>query len=213
MRRSVPGQQLALDHALDHRVHQGLVAHIVELRLHLLPVMRGHQGELLMEPGERLRARAAPAPGSCPCAAATASGADDHLGQTGRLAGRLQLSHHGRCFVGAKVGAAHQVGDGEAGEAAKPGHGQHALADVPRPQAFDALEQFQVAATDLRATGCSTWPPPTVQVADDSRTTNGWPQTTVAGSSRNSWARPHCPGSMVSQSSSETVAIHSEVPA
>ena len=58
----------------------------------------------------------------------------------------------------------------------------------------------------------STCPPPSVCVADDSRTTKGWPQAAVTGSSRKTWARPHLPGSTVSQSRRETVAITSAVP-
>lgn len=42
------------------------------------------------------------------------------------------------------------------------------------------------------ATGCSTWPPPSVCVADGTRTTNGCPQVAVAGSSRKIDHWPQC---------------------
>ena len=48
---------------------------------------------------------------------------------------------------------------------------------VAGPELLDALEHFEVPAADLRATGCSTWPPPSVcvgrRVADDERLAPG----------------------------------------
>ena len=48
-----------------------------------------------------------------------------------------------------EVGAAHQVGSGEAGEAAEPCHRQCPLLAVAGPQPFDPLQHIQVAAADL----------------------------------------------------------------
>ena len=84
---------------------------------------------------------------------------------------------------------------------------------VAGPQLLDALEHLQVPAADLaRRPAAAPGRRRASCVADDSRTTNGWPHVAVAGSSRNSWARPHCPARRVSQSSSDTVPMISAVP-
>ena len=191
MRRRSPTSFFVLEQPVDGGVDQGVVADVVELRLHLLPVVRGHQRELLVQPAEDAAGCARPARRPCRRAAARCRAGpigDARRSWPSRLAA-ASISSLG--LVRGEVGAADQVGRREAAEAAEPGDRQGPLARRRRSRAA------RCARASRGAGGGPSWRPAAAPgrrrasaSPTSSRTTNGWPQVAVAGSSRKSWARP-----------------------
>ena len=72
--------------------------------------------------------------------------ADGHLAQLALL---LQFVHQPGRLVGGDVGAAHQVGQGEAAERPEPRHHQHALGGIAGPQLLDALQHLEMTSPHL----------------------------------------------------------------
>ena len=53
MRRRSPTSCLVGEQPIDRRVNEGIIADVIELRLHFLPIVRGHQRELLVQSIQR----------------------------------------------------------------------------------------------------------------------------------------------------------------
>ena len=201
----------------DQPVHggadQGVIADVIELRLHLLPVVRGHQRELLVQPADDAAACALPARAPCRRAASSRAlaEADRDLDQ---LAVRVRSrSINGTGLVRADAGAAHEVGGREAAEAAEPGDRQRPLLARRRSKRLDPLEHFEVPAADLPGRRLQA---PGRRRASSPPTTRGrrtaGPRPPSPALRGTICARPHSPGSTVSQSSSDTVPMISAVP-
>ncbi len=90
-------------------MNQGVVADVIELRLHLLPIVRGHQRELLVQSIQRRQDAFLQLVDHVLVQQQPPGRADDHLYQLALLfqPGDTRAA----ASSGADVGAAHQVGD------------------------------------------------------------------------------------------------------
>ena len=146
IRRRSPTSVSSAEQPIDRGVDQGIVADVIELRLHFLPIVRGHQRKLLVQPAQRRQDALVQLLDHVGVQQQPPRRADRHFDQFASL---LQLGDQLRRLVGADVGAAHQVGLREAAEAAEPGDRQGALLGVAGPEPLDALEHLEMPAANL----------------------------------------------------------------
>ncbi len=141
---------LAFNKAIDRRADQGVVLDVGQLRLHFLPIVRCHQWILLVHLGELFEQLAIEFIDQIAMQQSSLAVADRDFDEFEVL---LELVDEHRRFGGAETAIADQVGDGDAGIAAKPGDGEGEFLAAAGPEFFDAFELFDMAAADFSSYG------------------------------------------------------------